>query len=406
MNRLVLVCAFLLCACSHAPVVSDFSEAPWDPMKGSVIPLERAIEGSKETVVVLIHGVGDQCPGYALEKGGWLNNDTAQKFGIRSVSITAPVSIPDSQFLDKRDDPNSSVSYRVAEFIYTPSSGATPRKIKAIEITWSALTQWVKSQQLGYDIPKIKPPAADGSQNCYYQLPPSHPDHPPTDFPYSRPPPTRVTLNRLVKEQVFDRSLADAILYVGDYGVAIQRGVAQALCMAMGGTRHVDEAGGHVDSAICKWPETDSIEDSQKFIFVTHSLGGRVLYDTLLGLTGDRVNPHHSTFSDQGRYSEVRRSRNYVCRMIAHTAGIYMMANQLTLLGLAYDDAKHISSDGPQPYDVQHTTPTRGCGYYEEPEPELLKPDAAFVDQRPDPEPHDTSQRWSCLEKFGAEQEK
>lgn len=321
----------MLAGCANAPIVSSPLEEPGEAYRGAVTPLAQLLEGKKEAVVVFIHGVGDHCPGYALSPAfGWINPSAMSTIGLTATDTGPPAvtDIYDSEFLPNHPhDAASMVSFVKREFTYAPGKGTGSVKVHAVEITWSQLTQWVKTNQLDYDLtePLERPPSL--TTTCPYTPPAS----------YKKPPP-REKLNRLLKESVLDRSLVDAVLYAGDYGKNMRRGIAAALCRAMGGTENPS-------GAVCNWPAADpATVDPTAYFFVTHSLGGRLLYDTLLGLEGDDVSPRAQTFTPD----EQRAAQPFVSQLILHTASVYMMANQLPLLGLAYEEG-HSSSEGPHP---------------------------------------------------------
>lgn len=354
---LLSLLSVMLAACAHSTIISDFKESPEDPSLGEVVPLTEAISGAPNVVLVLIHGVGDHCPGYALRKGGWINNPVALRHGLLPVegSLQKRVDIHAGDFMPhRRMDPNSKVSYLKSEYVHEPSGA----KVTAIEITWSELTQWIKTQQLGYDMTQPSGKESDGLEDCFYYGSSGE------DFQASKGPPNRVLINRVIKEKTLNRNLSDAVLYVGNYGVTIQRGIAEAMCRALGGTAHLG-SDGKPDGQLCQWPSSSEAPlENSRFVFFTHSLGSRALYDTLLGLSGDRVNPDDTPiFTNDGPDSEVARSREAACQMIGRTSAVYMMANQLSMLGLAFHDAKNTSADGPQPYDVTNVLPVRGCGH-------------------------------------------
>src|SRR5262249_15598788 len=156
-------------------------------------------------------------------------------------------------------------------------------------------------------------------------------------------PPSRVLANRLIKEQLLDRNLSDALLYAGTYGRVMRRGIAEGLCVALGGTK---SSGG----TLCKWPQLaeDSGAPRTTYFLVTHSLGSRLLYDTLLGLTGADVTSTAGTFSQD----EITDSTPFAEKPLVETGSVYMMANQLPMLGLAYEDGTHTSTDGPSAYQA------------------------------------------------------
>ena len=162
MRKLALIAASLsLASCTHSPIVSDFKESPTDPSAGAVAPLSQAIANSDNVVLVTIHGVGDHCPGYALRNGGWINNPVARKYGLVPVdgSLQKRIDILAGEFMPHgRMDANSKVSYMKAEFVHAP----TGKSVTAIEITWSQLTQWIKTVQLGFDTTTTPRDASDG----------------------------------------------------------------------------------------------------------------------------------------------------------------------------------------------------------------------------------------------------
>jgi hypothetical protein len=142
----------------------------------------------------------------------------------------------------------------------------------------------------------------------------------------------RVLINGTLKDTLLDRNLADAVIYAGSYGVSIEHGVADALCRVLkdepwpGSTRPPT-----VITEKCRW---DSIPPDNgnptRYIFVTHSLGSRIVFDVVLGLGGTKLR-NDPVFTDE----EIKQAKPALGRLFAHTSAIYMMANQLPLLGLA-----------------------------------------------------------------------
>jgi hypothetical protein len=314
----------VLAACSGYPIVRN-PDDPDGQSHGSVVPLSTHFpaDPSMPIRVIFIHGVNDTCPGYALDAtNGWLNTETLQ--AVHLVPADDKPAIPQyvtaDQFIDnKAADLVSRVAYARRDFVYT--IGDKSYSVQGIEITWSLLTQWVKNKQLGYDL--TEPVQVGPNDKCIVQ-PPDH----------ARPRP-RVILNEQIKERLFDRALADALLYSGTYGVVIQRGVAEALCRALGGA--IPPGGTR-----CRWPEPST--DNANYIFVTHSLGSRISYDVLLGLYGDTTNPN-GVFTP----AEQQQAKPFISQLMARTPAIYMMANQVPLVGLAYMSITQGSSDPPVP---------------------------------------------------------
>lgn len=336
---LVLLGVVALAGCVSAPIISNPAERPNEKADGKVRPLSDLLKNKKKAVVVFIHGVGDHCPGFALGdvKESWLNDDAQKALGLVPDDPNGKAkysNILDEEFLPHhpRDDA-SKVTIGRRDFKF-PASAAPDQRIpvEAIEITWSQLTQWVKTNQLAYDLTEPTPSPSTKYPGCPY----------PQNLDYKKPP-AREKLNRVLKEQILDRALADAVIYAGTYGRVMRRGTAEGLCLALGGTRNT---GGR----LCDWPTVpkDDARKETAYFFVTHSLGSRLIYDTLLGLTGKDVTNKAGTFDRR----EIEDAKPYATYLMTETGAAYMMANQLTMLGLAYEDGTHTSSEGPIPYEL------------------------------------------------------
>ncbi|WP_265655458.1 hypothetical protein [Verminephrobacter aporrectodeae] len=213
-------------------------------------------------------------------------------------------------------------------------AGAPGIDVEAIEITWSHTTQWLKSNYLGYDSPSVTKVGKPDPMKCEV---PENSDVVPT----VKRPPERLWLDRVIKEQVFDRNLSDAIIYSGTYGEVIERGVADALCRAM-----VETPANHA----CAWSGVDQAADAtRRYFFVTHSLGSRIVYDTMLDLVGVGSPGRPNKFQP----NEWGPAQPVILQMIANTPAFYMMANQLSLLGLANVPVRARSDEEPKPLFVR-----------------------------------------------------
>lgn len=326
--------ALLLAACAHDPIISDPAEAPGEAPRGNVREIAADLHDRTEAVAVFIHGVGDHCPGFALDnKKGWLNDKALPAIGLTRKGGPQPTrfDVLDTEFLpDHPVDKASKITIETASFDFRVS--ATQHvSLRVIELTWSQLTQWVKTVQLGYDLTKPSPPPPNATADCPFKN--SAPE---------KNPPTRVLANRLIKEQLLDRNLADAMLYAGTYGRVMRRGIAEGLCLALRGAVSTD-------GTPCKWPQGSDAETGPRtaYFFITHSLGSRMLYDTLLALAGTDVTNAAGTFSQD----EIANSTPFVEQVLVETRSVYMMANQLPILGLAYEDGTHTSTDPPSSYE-------------------------------------------------------
>lgn len=119
-------------------------------------------------------------------------------------------------------------------------------------------------------------------------------------------------LNRLVKDQLVTASLADAILYLGSSGPKVRRAVRETLCYIVTQTNHANvcnlEKGLAYGNDITKRP----------LLIVSQSLGSRIIFDTLIDIDRDP------------ELASVAQS------LLSKTESVYMLANQLSLLELAY----------------------------------------------------------------------
>ena len=304
-----------LAACTSPIIVSEPGQLKGEPARGAVKPLAdylRTTDGhAPQLKLVFIHGIGDVCPGYALGENGWLSGTHLAAIGFAPIGDASPPQrIYSNEFLGgaRIDDSYVTVSKRPFLFAPDPNRPAIGVHVEAIEITYSPLTQWLKSQQLGYDLTGPFKPADNPAFACVAGVP-----------PYYAAPPARAGFNAGMKEAVIDRGLADAVLYLGPYGHAMRSGVAEAMCRALSNNR----TGGR-----CAWPAP---APDTRYVFVVHSLGSRLIYDTLLGLLDQNT---CSGEVDVAAGQEHAASR-FAASVIANSPVIYMMANQMPLLGLA-----------------------------------------------------------------------
>ncbi|WP_233827731.1 hypothetical protein [Paraburkholderia sp. ZP32-5] len=319
-----------IAGCSTA-VVYDQVGKP----SGSVESLAGYIPSTVTDIkLVFLHGVGDHCPGYALSggtAGGWFDDKKAAKLGLTPIDPepTKTTKIYSDEFLSTPDgsvvhpfDNQSYVALRTQNFTY----GTAKAHVEAIEITWSPLTQWIKNRQLVDDYTE------KGNVSCNDDLVISG-----EIDPVSGKPPPRLAINRVLKEDLLDRNLADAAIYMGQYHSVMQLGVADALCHALTGQPVVDGQGDR-QAPVCDWNKA-TVAPHTGFIFVTHSLGGRLLYDTLLGLMDlDAPGVDRAALA-----TEFPRSSTYMSDVMSRTPVVYMMANQLSFLGMANTTAQDTS---------------------------------------------------------------
>ncbi|XHS77488.1 hypothetical protein ACFJGW_17450 [Burkholderiaceae bacterium UC74_6] len=314
-----------MAGCAYSPTVyavGDLAgDAPNGVATGRFEALGTLMGSARKLRLVFVHGVSDHCPGYALgQDQGWLSQDnlralhmapTDGRYLTKKMVEKEALFIPAS-YIQSGAEKSSGVYMAKREYVLDlpvkPDQTPVRIEIQAIEITWSPLTQWVKRLQLSYDARK-----AMGDSPCSVQV----------SEPTGLPAPERMYGNQVIKEETLDLRLSDAILYVGSYGPLMEKGVAEALCHAVTGNNRPET---------CKWPsQAQEDADPYRYMFVTHSLGSRIVYDLLLNMQG-----YETTTRRNGIDNEVLRdAKPFTQKMLSQINGVYMMANQLPLLGLA-----------------------------------------------------------------------
>lgn len=333
--------AIFLVSCS-SPVIQNVQDPTGQKaIPANIEPLKSYFETATGRVnIVLVHGVGFHCPTYGLDpKSGWLNKDTLASLGlvpIKNAPDTPPQFIPDME--NGVVDANSGVYLMQRTYTYTRQDKAST-EVEISEITWSGLTAWLKLQELGGDFSVIAKPG-DGED-----LPPGTPTSVAcpgianTSYPFSRQ-----ILNRVIKESTLDSAMSDAVIYVGTYGVKIEQGVAEVLCRLVSAKTYAE-----LDR--CQWSDADAAKLKSSFIFMTHSLGSRIVFDTLLDLDRHPTRGSGLIFENVGK-----EGRQSVEQIIINTRSIYMFANQLPLLTLADVPPTRKSDESPSVIDLKHYT--------------------------------------------------
>jgi hypothetical protein len=284
-------------------------------------------QGTNKLVIVFVHGIGDTCPGYALDESrGWLRNSTLRAIGLERLQLNSEnykVNLPD---LDPGAPPAANAVLEVRSANSRLSLPGRSGKIEVVlrEITWSGLTRWLKDWRLGYDLTEEPNRRQNPETRCLGKN---------NVAPYA--PPSRELANRWIKEVMVDRSMADAMLYVGKYGSVLRRALAVGLCVSAGGVHKPGQS-------LCEWP---AVQPDTAFLLVTHSLGSRLLYDTLCAMSPSGVCPNdlqrdlwatRDDFQTDGPKAE-----EFALQLFGHTSEILMMANQLSFLDLARETGSY-----------------------------------------------------------------
>ena len=344
--KVALLCSsallMVLDACSATRVYSPVDTPGYQT--GSVIPLAKVLKKAKSTLIlVFVHGVGDHCRGYALGAKRNPIADAAAWLNPRAMKVLHLTPIPntweDHEITARelhvgepgRDNKDNLILLREREYSWKEPGMKSRRKVRAFEITWSPMTRWIKNSLLGYDATKVALlpwiRGSNGVTTCNGDPKDQIGQQIPHDPWFS--PPNRVAVNAILKWTVLDRDLADAVIYAGTYGIAMQRGMAVALCRIAGRTENYGKP--------CVWPTKNGAMRPGPFIFVTHSLGSRLLYDTIYNLMNSGRVQSRSPGIVPLSYPKAWAKEAVVDaqKMVLRTAGFYMMANQLAMLGLA-----------------------------------------------------------------------
>ncbi len=352
----------VLAACSTTRVYSP-NDTP-DQQTGSVSPLSQVLTNAAAPInLVFIHGVGDHCRGYALGPrrnlsagaAAWLSPQAMKALHLEPIPHTwqdHEITASELNVGGPLDGSDNLILLRERTYAWKIPGETTARNVRAFEVTWSPLTRWIKNSLLGYDATKVAlVPAIPGSngvptcQDAADQIGQQTPHDPWFS------PPHRLAVNAILKWTVLDRDLADAVIYAGTYGIAMQRGMAATLCRIAGRKEDYGKP--------CVWPTTGSAMRPGRFIFVTHSLGSRLLYDTLLNLMDPaRARSQYpelvpSSYAKAWTMDAAADAQDIVQR----TGGFYMMANQLPMLGLA-----HIPISAPINYPQPFLYNPQGAG--------------------------------------------
>jgi hypothetical protein len=298
-----------------------------------VKPLATYLTNNTNDVVILfVHGIGDTCPGYALDdNAGWLNKGMYTAIGLRPVSSTVSQNYRDLAYPPSDNGEIGASYYTLArrQFVLK-GDRVNGRRIYAYEFTWSGLTRWVKNKQLGFDLTSPISPA----QPCVDPVKELNTEQ------------HRVWINRLLKEGLMDRNLSDAVIYMGSYGTKINRVMADVFC------RVLTDAPGHdsLNAGACDW--SDAVTKAAKatsdrtIVVVSHSLGSRIVYDTLLEMRGGTP-PRGSSSFDKDQLPNAHQRKVVADEIVQQNSVAYMMANQIPLIGLAYLNPKYQPCDVP-----------------------------------------------------------
>jgi len=248
--------------------------------------------------VLMVHGIGTHLPGYSTR----LAENLARELGLGVVERTPKViglrlhvhprvfeeAVARGMMRGELDEPNGTVTLQR----YSSKDGS--RAMTFYELTWSEITEPDK-RVINYD--------SSG------------------DYSFRR-----AALNHELKEFI-NNHLPDPLIYLGDAQGNIQTSVTQALCWMF--TRDYEQVPQHTDEACEFYGYTPDELRNDSYSFISHSLGSRILTDSLQSITAT-VAYGQGTNSDE----TLRVATQWVDILQNESLSIFMLSNQLPLLQL------------------------------------------------------------------------
>lgn len=239
---------------------------------------------AKHTKVLFVHGVGDHIPGYTtefLEKLAKDLNLNARSAEQKNIELTAPL-IPDKNLGNLR------ITHLLNE--------KNGQELTFYELTWSEITR-AEKQMLAFD-----------TSGDY-------------DF-------RRAKINGLLKKFSNDAG-ADPVIYSGESRTPILAAFGQSFCwMATADWQDLPKSGKHacmgLDDSAAHHIERDN------YVFVSHSLGSRIVTDGLDRIVGILANPEKYTVGKQ----KTAVTSTALAAMQNKRIPLYMLSNQLPMLQL------------------------------------------------------------------------
>ena len=239
---------------------------------------------SERTVVkvIMVHGIGSHQPGYS-------GRTVANLTGKLALNVVAP-QIKSVNLMDKEFPGEPMGTLTAQRFTDT----ARKRELIVYELTWSGISQAARAS-LEFDNSEI----------------------------HSR---NRAPLNRAGKTFINDK-LVDPLVYVGAGRKKILNAVGQGMCWAYS----TDWESFPTTAAACEQddPGYGSRVALDRLFFITHSLGSRIVLDTLQ-TTADKLYAQQDTDGKNAQFLKNLRE---------HTVTVFMMANQLPLLETGFAPA-------------------------------------------------------------------
>lgn len=256
---------------------------------------QGGLASGNDLKLLMVHGIGTHLPGYATR----LAENLARELNLDVVNrepkvITLRFRMPEQAVADAlRGRIRGKTGDKIGTvMVNTYWNKANDRKMTFYELTWSEITEADK-RILAYD---------DSGEYTF----------------------RRAGLNKDLKQFV-NSHMPDPLIYLGDAHFTIQQAVTQTLCWMF--TQDYDQLPKQTDQ-VCHfqdYPPTEVRKDS--YVFVSHSLGSRILTDAWQTVTAGLV-------MEAGMKNASPNVADWRRALQDETMTIFMLSNQLPLLQL------------------------------------------------------------------------
>ncbi len=245
---------------------------------------QRDARNNAQLKVLMVHGIGNQLPGYSAR----LQSKLMDALGLSVIAGQfREIEIPLPSDWEHQDFEGPIGHLRVHRY----QNREETQELLFYELTWAMITA-AQKRQLDFD-------------SSY-------------EFSFRRAP-----LNASLKT-FFNNSIPDPLIYLGQYQPHILSAVSQAMCWMTQGDW--DDLPDRVTQFCNPYHPNSAHQLAQDhFAIITHSLGSRIILDTLQSIARN-----NDPINDQNRQS-LRRTLQQT------TIPIYMLANQLPLLQMGFD---------------------------------------------------------------------
>ena len=158
-------------------------------------------------------------------------------------------------YIDKDPDYPDKAQYITGFIRKITINTSSLNTINILEVTWSPATRWIKSA--------LHAPEILNGKN------------------------TLAAINKIVKSEIINSAIADAVAYLSDSGILINFDLLQAFCLALGESDNADVSIDQADNKFaCDKSNLKAIDrvnyaEKNDTILISHSLGTRILFDTL-----------------------------------------------------------------------------------------------------------------------------